>query len=589
MSTLRVLSYVSLRLILQRLTLGTTMNIKPYDTRIQKLFQSAFFRIPRFQRPYSWDRGNIEDFWSDIVDSGKSNHFIGSMVFYTQGNDQELFIVDGQQRLTTITVFLAAIRDALAEWGENDLANGIQNFLERPDISSQNRFVLKTETSAPYFQDFIQKHGKPELELDPSDEEKGLSVAYNFIKQNLDTLIGEIEANESSLVRRKKKIRERLATIRDSVLSLDVIVVQLDNEQDAHNVFETLNVRGRDLEPKDLIKNLIMKLLPAKSVDLDHAKIRWNKMLQSLSGSSATLDPSSYLTHYWLSLHDYTTKATLYEHVKRWIGKDNAKSFLEGIAGDVDSYRRIFEPDAYDWKKEEEDLKKSLHALNVFKMAQPAPFLLSVLRRYSSANLSLKQTRTALGAVERFHFAYTAIAGQSSSGGTSKMYAAAAQALSSEQDVQKAAKLLQEFQSKLFAKFPEENSFVSGFFEIRFSQAETKNRALTRYILEEVDARVRKSGPIDYRKMTIEHIAPQNPQSGVPPQNFSSIGNLIFVDEDTNLKLKNKSFEDKIFILQQANVPLDSNLAQANKWGTKEIEDRTRALASLLYTSAKSP
>src|SRR5262249_55976174 len=142
---------------------GHRMNIKPYDSKIRKLFQSSFFKIPRFQRPYSWDKGNIEDFWSDIVASGKPDHFIGSMVFYTENTDQELFVVDGQQRLTTITIFLAALRDTLSEVGEGDLADGIQGVIERPDIGAKKRFVLLTETSFPYFQEYIQKNGAPEL------------------------------------------------------------------------------------------------------------------------------------------------------------------------------------------------------------------------------------------------------------------------------------------------------------------------------------------------------------------------------------------------------------------------------------------
>src|ERR1700736_230751 len=105
------------------------MNIKPSESTIRTIFESGFYKIPRFQRPYSWDRGNIEEFWSD-VSTGTGAYFIGSMVFYKKGKD-EIFVVDGQQRLTTITILLSALRDILVKSGEKSLAKGIQNLIQR--------------------------------------------------------------------------------------------------------------------------------------------------------------------------------------------------------------------------------------------------------------------------------------------------------------------------------------------------------------------------------------------------------------------------------------------------------------------------
>jgi uncharacterized protein with ParB-like and HNH nuclease domain len=291
------------------------VNIKPYDMRIQQLFLSAFYRIPRFQRTYSWDRGNIEDFWADIILSRKVGHFIGSMVLYVGRNSQELFVVDGQQRLTTITIFLAALRDMFTEVGETPLANGVQGFIERPDISAQKRYVLLTETSYPYFQEHVQKQGAADLDLKPSEEEKGIQSAYLFARSGFKAIVEETRASMPTVARQKAAIRERVEAFRTALLSLDVIVIQLDTEDDAYVVFETLNTRGKDLEPKDLIKNLLTKLLPAKSADVDSPKMKWNGMAKSLSESAASLDASTYLHHYWLSRFDYTPARTLFEKV----------------------------------------------------------------------------------------------------------------------------------------------------------------------------------------------------------------------------------------------------------------------------------
>ena len=84
------------------------MKIESTDKEIRTILQSGYYRIPRFQRPYSWEKDHIQDFWNDIVIDSEDDYFIGSMVVYKQ--EKGYFgIVDGQQRLTTITIFLLSL------------------------------------------------------------------------------------------------------------------------------------------------------------------------------------------------------------------------------------------------------------------------------------------------------------------------------------------------------------------------------------------------------------------------------------------------------------------------------------------------
>jgi uncharacterized protein with ParB-like and HNH nuclease domain len=97
---------------------GQVLDIKPRDQTVKNLLEAGFYRIPRFQRPYSWDRENVSDFWTDAVVSDDASYFIGSFVLYTaKGMPDVFYVVDGQQRLTTITLLLAAIRDSLHQHG----------------------------------------------------------------------------------------------------------------------------------------------------------------------------------------------------------------------------------------------------------------------------------------------------------------------------------------------------------------------------------------------------------------------------------------------------------------------------------------
>lgn len=154
------------------------MKIESTDQDIRNLLASGYYRIPRFQRPYSWTRENIQDFWDDVVKDAPDNYFIGSMVTFKDGN-QRYGVVDGQQRLTTITILLAVLRNHLNTLGFKDLAQGIQNQIERKNINNKPEYILSTETSYPFFQDHILKFGEPEVETDEMREEASLRSAFD--------------------------------------------------------------------------------------------------------------------------------------------------------------------------------------------------------------------------------------------------------------------------------------------------------------------------------------------------------------------------------------------------------------------------
>ncbi len=563
------------------------VQIHPFDTRIRQLFQTAFYQIPRFQRPYSWDRGNVEDFWNDSVASGQQGYFIGSMVLYGGKNGQDLNVVDGQQRLTTITIFLSALRDTFVSIGEDALAAGVQVIIQRPDINNDLRYVLLTESSYPYFQEYVQKLGEPEIKIEPSDEEKGIQLAYRFALGEFRKIVDRTTA-ETPEPGTKAAVIQALRAVRDALLSLDLIVIQLDNEDDAYVVFETLNTRGKDLEPKDLIKNLLTRYLPRTNATVDVTKIKWNATLKSLANSAANLDMSTYLHHHWLSRYEYTPEKTLFDRFKSRIQKVDAAAYLDEISDEVEIYRRIFEPDNFKWAKEEEPLRRSLQALSVFKVRQPTPLILAILRAYFAKAISLKQARDAVSSIEKFHFMYTAIAGQSSSGGVSMMYAAAARDLSSEADPQKRAKHLQDFRAKLADKLPDRDTFFSGISDLRYSETDTRRRQLIRYVLERADGLERKDAAVDYSKMTIEHVSPQNPPPGTDvDESYPLVGNLLLVSEGLNQKLANKPFAAKKTLMDTAGVPLDATLLAATDWGSAEILTRMRRLSDAVYDATK--
>lgn len=121
------------------------MKIEANDKEIQDIFSSGYFKIPRFQRPYSWEKDEVENFWEDITKNKDENYFIGSMVVF-QSVKPYFGIVDGQQRLTTITIILSVIRDSFIKLEQENLAKGIHKYIEKANVDNENEFILNAET-----------------------------------------------------------------------------------------------------------------------------------------------------------------------------------------------------------------------------------------------------------------------------------------------------------------------------------------------------------------------------------------------------------------------------------------------------------
>ena len=183
------------------------------------------------------------------------------------------------------------------------------------------------------------------------------------------------------------KIREALTRIRDKILALKVIYIDLDNEDDAYLIFETLNTRGKDLTPSDLVKSHLTKLLKPTNKNVDHTKDAWNGMVELIEGSAADLTVTSYLPHYWLSRHEYVTVKKLYKDLKRKVNKQNAKDFLDSLIRDARTYREIQETAYRKWNKNDQQIRDSLDALNLFRLKQPLPMMLAIMHAYDAGEL----------------------------------------------------------------------------------------------------------------------------------------------------------------------------------------------------------
>ena len=262
---------------------------------------------------------------------------------------------------------------------DKDKGEGLHRLIERKNIDNKSVYVLKTESSFPYFQEVILKRGAPELNVEEAEEERALRKAEEIFRAKIRDHLSVIDKNDlvSTKNKKEKKI-EWLSKLRDAVLSLKLILVTLDSEDDAYVIFETLNTRGKDLALSDLLKNLFARHLKA-SGSVDHAKIKWDEVLKTLGGATVDLPADQFITHSWASRFDAVTVKQAFPKFKVSITKDTATSHLDDFLADARHYRSVFDP-TYPWVKEERDIAKSFVALQMFKVVQPAPALLSLGR-----------------------------------------------------------------------------------------------------------------------------------------------------------------------------------------------------------------
>ncbi|HHE8780480.1 TPA: DUF262 domain-containing protein, partial [Haemophilus influenzae] len=154
------------------------------------------YKIPRFQREFSWDKGNYKEFLDDMLEQitfsnnkfSTSQYYLGNMLFLGENNNFSVEVVDGQQRLTTITILLAVIRDYLFELNSDKskaVAETTQEYLVKI-IDGEAQRKIQTVSSYPYFTQTIQDYhtANPRVEA-KTDEEKLLNQTFEYFKKRL--------------------------------------------------------------------------------------------------------------------------------------------------------------------------------------------------------------------------------------------------------------------------------------------------------------------------------------------------------------------------------------------------------------------
>jgi uncharacterized protein with ParB-like and HNH nuclease domain len=556
------------------------MKIESQDKRVDELLKGNIFLIPRFQREYSWEPDHVAAFWSDVIENLTEAYFIGAMVVY-KVERSTLAVVDGQQRLTTITILLCAIREAFKNINRDDLADGLQAYIEKKDRENKTVYVLKTESSFPFLQEEILKSDPAEVPFEIGREEEAIQRAYDIFKFNIAKVVSECLGNkEQTADDNQKDAIAWLSNLRDTVFDLNLILVTLDNEDDAYLIFETLNTRGKDLALADLLRNHFAKLIRAAS-EVDQVKEKWSRVHDTIKSSPVQLDPDTFIVHSWQSRYDFVTKAKTFKKVKDRVSKKNAKSHLDRFVSDAEQWRSIFDTE-YLWSKSEKEAARSLKALRTFKVVQPAPGILSLVRAYRDKVIKYKTLRNALSNIEKFHFAFNAITSSRSSGGISGMYSSFGRQIFECGDSEDAAYIISDLIKKLQEREVSGSEFDVGFEQIIYTNKHSSQKALVQYILRKVA--IFESQPFigETDDLTIEHLLPQSSsKSDEDHLIVGQIGNLMLVDQKTNEMLSTNDFKEKKTLLEGRGYKLPKVFEGVDKLNEAVIRANTQRISEL--------
>lgn len=564
------------------------MKIEAQDKEIQELLRGTFFKIPRFQRAYSWESEEIEDFWNDIVENQDANYFIGSVVAYIVEKPM-VGLVDGQQRFTTVTIILSAIREKFKELGEDELAKGVQNYIEGNDADNKKQFILAPETSYPYFQREIQKYETVHLNQTSqsmSFEETKLKDAFNLIKQLLDDYLEKFKLNKESSTYREMLI-QKVKDVRSKILKLKLVYILLDNEVDAYLIFETLNARGRELNVSDLVKNLLLKNLPNSHVDYDESEGLWLSLIEKLDTLKDKQDKTivdQYLYHYWNATESITTVKKLFPTIKEKLGDKpiDCQGFLKNLVESSDCYLNILDPDTIQKDTKNKPLIFSLKTIRDLKIKIVYPLLLSILISSKKEIMTTRVLRNFISTIEKFHFQFNGVCRRKTGGTLTTLYNETAQSVYRAQNVADLNSIFTEFKKALKKIAVSKDEFILNFEKLTYDNKNIKHKNVIKYSLFTVlDNIPNKPYSSEFSDLTIEHLISQSTKLPY----MANIGNLLLVGSKlNNEKLKDLDLKDKVKLLQEHNYHLTENFLDQNWNGSEEeIQIRSKSLANKVY------
>ena len=556
---------------------------------------SCQFIIPRFQREYSWDKKNYQEFFEDminnlVVDKGNikdDQYFLGTMLFvgnFTEKPDKPIEVIDGQQRLTTITILFSVLSDRFRELGEDTLSKQLFNYIMTTDDDGNEVRVLQSKSSYPYFVYYIQDREKTIDTLPNTEEENCIKETYEYFLQ---------QTSENALKKLLKKRMgddivhafshlEILKALRDQVLGCTFISIAAADKDQANKIFAILNAKGKRIAYIDLIKNKIFEELK-DGVDGTFAEESWDEIKKLLNSGAETIGMATFFRHYWISKYRRCNASVLYDNFNKTIAKkkETYKEFLRDLVNNAKNYVKIINPNRADYNNRKEYfwLVQSLSTMNkTFNVVQTRIALLALYDVKERDLISTAQFKKAIITMENFHFAFTTICSMRTNN-LEGIYSRFAIDLRKCTNKQETSKVIEErLITPLEKLYPKYNSFKAGFGELIYSKKDLPMNVKTKYTVYKLNCYF-SGKEIFEDDGSIEHIV-----SETAGESALNIGNLILLEQELNREAGEKDYLDKLYYYKKSNYDWIQKFIKENDvWSEEKIRDRAEKLADIYY------
>ena len=358
------------------------------------LRKSPQFVIPIYQRNYSWTEAQCRQLWADLMRAGRDEkinaHFIGSIVYVQRGlssvtSQEALLVIDGQQRLTTSTLLIAALAKHFETHNLSELLEAFSNrklrnyYLLNPDEEGERQFkLILSETDKDTLLAILQNTPMP---AEPSSR-----ITENY------ALFQELIASHHS----------ELEAICQGIAKLVIVDVSLDRAQDNPQlIFESMNSTGLELSQADLIRNYILMGLEPK-LQAELYKTYWRPMEKAFGQGAYVVHFDAFMRHY------LTAKTSEIPNVREvYVAfKVFARSFegnTRDLVADIHAYAGYYCAIALG-SEGHAGLKQAFHDLRELKVDVSYPFLLDMYHDYQKGLLSSEEALNIVRLVESYVF-----------------------------------------------------------------------------------------------------------------------------------------------------------------------------------------
>jgi uncharacterized protein with ParB-like and HNH nuclease domain len=541
--------------------------MKANDTTIRIFLEgSKQFIVPLFQRTYSWKKGNIQRLWEDIEDTSsdqKASHFFGSFVtlpvLSSASGVSKYVIIDGQQRLVTTFIFLAALRSRIMEIMPNyEKKDEIYELYLINKYHPEDKYkVVPTQADRDVFFKFLEQSKSK------TNREHLITDNCEFFSEKLSRI-----HDLDSLIRLKDTI----------LLRFSVVDIRLEDTDDPYLIFESLNATGTPLSQADLIRNyLFMRIEQAKQQDV-YEKI-WLPMQEKLKDYL-----EDFVRHYLAMGGEIPNFNKIYVTFKNntdEIAKNDEDVInrMKDLSKFSDYYYRFLNP----LDEPEEELRSYLQKFNRLEVTTSYPLLLNLYDDNANGRLSSKQLLGCLKAIETY-IVRRAVCGIPTQA-LNRYFPTIYKSLDRTDVAESLKNTLKKGTGA--QRMPDDEEFNQ-----HLRERSLYGYKILRYVLEQIENYENKE-IVDFGKLQIEHVMPQTLSEDwkkvlgdnwelLHQKYLDNLGNLTLTGY--NPEYSNKSFVEKRDAengFRNSRLRLNSDLAKLNTWNEEEIKRRAERLSKV--------